>query len=106
MCAVERAGLSVGSADACPSLQGAESRSSCVLTAATHHTFSTHASKQGMEQPLDLASVAQRLGAGAYARPLDLAADAARMFSTWCAGGAGLGGLGLASTMPGSVRKP
>lgn len=41
--------------------------------------------KQGGEQALDLASVAQRLGAGAYARPLDLASDAARMFSTWCA---------------------
>ena len=36
-----------------------------------------------MEQPLDLTSVAQRLANGAYARPLDMAADAARMFATW-----------------------
>lgn len=41
--------------------------------------------KQGMEQPLDLATVAQRLSGGVYARPLDLATDAARMFSSCAA---------------------
>lgn len=38
-----------------------------------------------MEQPVDLATMAQRLAGGVYSTPLDLAADAARMFTTCAA---------------------